>query len=72
MLTATFGYFDCPVCVDFYLIPDWKVKTMPLLSRVHVLCPPSQRSTLARFPQPTRRLKLLLGPAQPPRIIWRQ
>jgi hypothetical protein len=39
MLTATFGYFDCPVCVDFYLVPDWKIHTMSLLSRVHVLCP---------------------------------
>jgi hypothetical protein len=39
MLTATFGYFDCRVCVDFYLVPDWKIRTMPLLSRVHVLCP---------------------------------
>jgi hypothetical protein len=35
MLTAPFGYFDCPVCVDLYLLPDWNVKSMPLLSRVH-------------------------------------
>jgi hypothetical protein len=39
MLTATFGFFDCPVCVDFYLVPDWNVRSMPLLSRVYVLCP---------------------------------
>jgi hypothetical protein len=39
MLTATFGFFDCPICVDFYLVPFWKIRTMPLLSRVHVLCP---------------------------------
>jgi hypothetical protein len=44
MLTATFGFFDCPVCVDFYLIPDWKIRTMPLLSRVHVLCPGCQNT----------------------------
>jgi hypothetical protein len=39
MLTATFGFFDCPTCVDFYLVPDWNVRSMPLLSRVHLLCP---------------------------------
>jgi hypothetical protein len=22
MLTTTFGFFDCPICVDFYLVPD--------------------------------------------------
>ncbi len=44
MLTATFGFFDCPVCVDFYLLPDWKIDTMPLLSRVHVLCPGCQNT----------------------------
>jgi hypothetical protein len=38
MLTATFEFFDCPVCVDFYLVPDWKIQ-MPLLSRVHLVCP---------------------------------
>jgi hypothetical protein len=39
MLTATFGFFDCPVCVDFYLVPDWNVRSRPLLSHVHVFCP---------------------------------
>jgi len=43
MATATFGYFDCPICVDFYLVPDWKIQ-MPLLSRVHVLCPGCQNT----------------------------
>jgi hypothetical protein len=44
MLTATFGFFDCPICVDSYLVPDWNVRTMPLLSRVHVLCPGCQNT----------------------------
>jgi hypothetical protein len=44
MLTATFGFFDCPICVNFYLVPDWKIRKMPLLSRVHVLCPGCQNT----------------------------
>jgi hypothetical protein len=44
MLTATFGFFDCPVCIDFYLVPDWKIRSMLLLSHVHVLCPGCQNT----------------------------
>jgi hypothetical protein len=48
MLTATFGFFECPICLDFYLVPDWKIRTMPLLSRVHVLCPGCKQTIRVR------------------------
>jgi hypothetical protein len=44
MLTATIGFFDCQICVDFYLVPDWKMSSIPLLSRVYVLCPGCQNT----------------------------
>jgi hypothetical protein len=44
MTTATFGFFDCPICVDFYLVSDWKIRSMPLLPRVYVLCPGCQNT----------------------------
>ena len=39
MLTATFGFFECPVCIDLYLVPDWHTRKLPLLARVNILCP---------------------------------
>jgi hypothetical protein len=48
MLTAIFGFFECPICLDFYLVPDWKIRTMLLLSRVHVLCPGCKQTIQVR------------------------
>lgn len=39
MPTATFGFFECPVCIDFFLVPDWHTRKLPLLARVNILCP---------------------------------
>lgn len=33
MLTAIFGFFACPVCVDFLLVLDWHTRKLPLLFR---------------------------------------
>jgi len=36
MLTATFGLFECPICIDLYLVPYWRTPLTrfrsPLLS----------------------------------------
>src|SRR5580765_1574741 len=39
MPTATFGFFECPICIDLYLVPDWHTQKLPLLARVNILCP---------------------------------
>jgi hypothetical protein len=48
MLTATFGFFECPICLDFYLVPDWKIRIIQLLSSVHVLCPGCKQTIQVR------------------------
>lgn len=39
MPTATLGFFECPICIDLYLVPDWHTRKVPLLARVNILCP---------------------------------
>ena len=48
MLTGTFGFFECPICIDLYLVPDWHTRNLPLMARVNMLCPGCKQTTQVR------------------------
>ena len=57
MLTATFGFFECPICIDLYLVPDWHTRKLPIVGpREYTLSwmrtnNPSSRSRNCHRPQ---------------------